>query len=71
MAPRIRNELTRMDIRFGYVAARVGTTYSDKTCWEITDALIAEAPLDTWRMESGEMTTSADPDFWAIVHRLA
>lgn len=62
--------MTRMDIRFGYVAAHVGTTYDDKTCWAITDALIAEAPLDTWRVESGVMVTSADPDFWSIVTRV-
>lgn len=59
--------LTRMDIRLGYVAARVGVTYDEKTCWAITDALIADAPLDTWRVEDGQVVTSADPDFWAIV----
>jgi hypothetical protein len=56
-----------MEIRWGYVAARVGVSYDDKTCWEITDALIAAAPLDTWRVDAGEVVTSADPDFWAIV----
>ncbi|WP_157681611.1 hypothetical protein [Mycobacterium sp. JS623] len=59
--------LTRMDIRLGYVAARVGVTYDDKTCWEITDALIADAPLDTWSVEGGQVVTTADPDFWSIV----
>lgn len=69
---RIREtNLTRMDIRFGYVAARIGSTYDDKTCWAITDALISAAPLDTWRFESGEVVTSADPDFWSIVKEQA
>ena len=71
MALQPRQALTRMDIRFGYVAARVGVTYDDTTCWAITDALIADAPLDTWRVEAGEMTTTADPDFWAIVANVA
>lgn len=70
MRDRQNRQLTSMDIRFGYVAARVGTTYDDKTCWAITEALIAEAPLETWRLESGELVTSEDPDFWLIVERI-
>lgn len=67
MTAQHQRPLTRMDIRLGYVAARVGVTYDDKTCWAITDALVAVAPLETWSVEAGQVVTTADPDFWAIV----
>ncbi len=65
--------ITRTDIHDHVCAATAGAGFDDATLAAITDAVLAVAPLETWRLAGLDYRSDAlgDEEFWAAVQRVA
>ena len=65
--------VTRSDL-FNYVVfPACGEDFETAVLQRITDAVLAAAPLPTWRFIGGDYVSSSldEPQFWALVEQVA